>query len=178
MKTRTERGGVLGVVLAVILGVAVLGVMAFFFAGIYVARSIHVEKAETAEGESVRISTPMGGLRVEKRENLDPEQLGIPIYPGAIQQSKSGHSADLELDFGDKHKEVTIAALKYSTSDPADKVLEFYRKELPHWIISRKRHNRFRIEYTEGGYKRIIGIRERGRRTEIALASVGEPAVN
>ncbi|MCC6861683.1 MAG: hypothetical protein IT158_24145 [Bryobacterales bacterium] len=178
MKTRTERGGVLGIVLAVILGVAFLGVMAFVLAGLYVARNVHVEKTETAEGESVRVSTPIGGVRVHKRENLDPEQLDIPIYPGAVLRSESGHSAGLELDFGDEHKELNISALQYTTADPADKVLEFYRKELPHWIISRKRHNRFRIEYTEGGYKRIIGIRERHGRTEIALAAVGEPAVN
>jgi hypothetical protein len=57
-------------------------------------------------------------------------------------------------------------------------VTEFYRHQLPHWIVSEKRHGGLQMEYSEDGYKRFVAIRERDGRTRIGLASMGEPASN
>jgi YD repeat-containing protein len=59
-----------------------------------------------------------------------------------------------------------------------EKVREFYHRELPHWIISTKRHGSVQMEYTEDGFKRIIAIHDQDGETRIGLASMGEPAAN
>lgn len=177
MMRNVQKGGVVAAVLISVLVVAVLAVAALVFTGVFVARSVRVEKSSGEQGASVKIETPVGALRVQKG-TADPRRLDIPIYPGAALSAGDGKMAGLEWDFGNEHKEISVLAARYTTTDPASKVVEYYRRELPDWILSRKRNGHFRIEHTEGGYKRIIAIHERGGTTEIALASVGEPAAN
>lgn len=57
-------------------------------------------------------------------------------------------------------------------------MLDYYRTQLPNWMIINERAGAVRLELREGGYKRIIGIRERHDGTHIGVASVGEPASN
>ncbi len=179
MKRRLgRRGGVLAALLISILVVVVLAAAALLFTGIYVARNIHVEKVPGERGETVKIETPVGDLRVAERGALDPQRLGIPVYPGASAATESGHGADLAFDFGDEHKELRIVAAKFSTTDSVEKVVEYYRQQLPHWVVVRSHRGQVRITSTEDNHKRIIVVRERQGRTEIALASVGEPGVN
>jgi hypothetical protein len=63
-------------------------------------------------------------------EKLDPKQLGVAIYPRAKVDESPNNSSDasLSLDWG---KDSTRLYLQnYVTSDSADKVLSFYRKQL------------------------------------------------
>jgi hypothetical protein len=172
-----EAGGIVGVLIG-LLALAGFALVAVFLFGIFVARNIHVEHTQTAAGESVRVETPVGSMQVRPHRRLDPKTVGIPVYPGAIREDDDGHAASFEFDSGFSHKEFTILAAEYSTPDSVDRVRDFYSKELPHWIVSKSRHSRLRMEYTEGGYKRFIVIDEKHGRTHIALASVGEPAAN
>jgi hypothetical protein len=64
------------------------------------------------------------------------------------------------------------------TSDSLDKVVDYYRNQLPNWVVVKERHGAVRMELREGGYKRIIGIHERYDGTHIGVASIGEPASN
>ena len=64
------------------------------------------------------------------------------------------------------------------TSDPVDKVVDYYRAQLPNWIIVNERLGGVRLELRDGGYKRIIAIHERHDGTHIGVASVGERAAN
>lgn len=174
-RLRSQRGGVLsGVLIAllVLIGLAVAGVV---LGGLYLAHNIRVEESRSERGKSVEVSTPFGSVRVEESGRLDPAKAGIPVYPGATAEERKGKSVSLELDFGSEHKEVTIIGAHYTTSDPVEKVLEFYRKELPHWIVAKKRRGWVQMEYSEQGYKRFVGIGEQGSRTRIVLAQVGEP---
>jgi hypothetical protein len=176
MSKSMRRGGVVATVLISVLVVAVLAVTALVFTGLYVARNVRVEKTEGKGGELVKIETPVGAIRVQTGK--DSKRLNIPIYPGAVESSETGNAANVEVDFGQEHKELSIVAAKYTTADSVEKVLEYYRKELPHWMFSHMRHGAFHMEYTEGGHKRVIGIREHHGKTEIGLASVGEPPAN
>lgn len=176
MNRHSQHGGVIAAVLITVMVVAVFVVGALVFTGYHVARNVRVEKSEGEGGESVKIETPLGALRVRKTEGT--KGLNIPIYPGATESSVEGEGANVEVEFGQDHKQLNIVAAKYVTSDPAADVLEYYRKELPHWIFSRKRRGNFQMEYTEGGYKRIIAIHERHGKTEIGVAAVGEPPAN
>lgn len=82
----------------------------------------------TTEGKNkkVDIDTPFGGIHVNTND-ADPKTVGMSVYPGAqIREGKDDHSATVDMSlFGLK-----VVALKYETSDPPDKVLNYYRKEL------------------------------------------------
>jgi hypothetical protein len=82
--------------------------------------------------DNVHIATPFGGLHVNSNQTTATD-LGLPAYPGAtlVKEKKNGHddgSADIGLSFGSFH--LKVQAVGYQTTDPADKVLEFYRPAL------------------------------------------------
>jgi hypothetical protein len=71
-------------------------------------------------------------LNVHANSHATAEKVGLPVYPGAtIYKDKDDSSADLGLAFGDFH--FSLLAVKYVTSDPSAKVLEFYKKPLSHY---------------------------------------------
>jgi hypothetical protein len=173
----TERGGALAGVLVAFLILAALAVAGVFMAGMYFADNIHVQKIRGTKGDTVQVDTPIGSMRVQEHKRLDPKLIGVPVYPGAEREDENG-AASVDFSFDSKHKEFTLLAAEYSTDDSIEKVTEFYRHQLPHWIVSEKRHGGLQMEYSEDGYKRFVAIRERDGRTRIGLASVGEPASN
>jgi hypothetical protein len=177
-RNHSQTGGVLAGVLVAVLILGALAVVGVFMAGMYFAENIHVEKKAGARGDTVRVDTPIGSMRVQAHQKLDPKLIGVPVYPGAIREDEHGGGASFEFDFDSTHKEFSVMGAEYSTDDSIDKVKEFYHRELPHWIISKSRHGRVQMEYTEDGYKRIVAIHEQDGRTRIGLASVGEPASN
>lgn len=174
----SQQGGILAGVLAAVLILAALAVAGVFVAGMYFADNIHVEKTRGANGDTVRVETPIGSMRVQEHKRLDPKLIGVPVYPGAVRDDADGKAATVEFNFDSGHKEFTVVAAEYSTGDPVEKVTEFYHRELPHWIISEKHDGGFRMEYSEDGYKRIVAITTKHGRTHIGLASVGDPAAN
>jgi hypothetical protein len=173
----SERGGVLAGILVAFLILAALAVVGVFMAGMYLADNIHVEKTRSAKGETVQVETPIGSMRVQQYQRLDPKVIGVPVYPGAVRHDHTG-AASFDFSFDSGHKEFTFLAAEYSTNDSIDKVREFYHRELPHWIISQRLRGGVKMEYTEDGYKRIVAIHEQDGETHIGLASVGEPAAN
>jgi len=177
-RNHSQTGGVLAGVLVAVLILAALAVVGVFMAGMYFAENIHVEKTRGAHGETVKVDTPIGSMRVKAHQRLDPKLIGVPVYPGAIREDEHGGGASFEFDSDSTHRAFAVMAAEYSIDDSVDKVKEFYHRELPHWIFSKSRHGHLQMEYTEDGYKRIIAIHEEDGRTRIGLASVGEPASN
>jgi outer membrane lipopolysaccharide assembly protein LptE/RlpB len=93
----------------------------------------NIRTNERGEKKNVDINTPWGSLKV--REEANPKDTGITLYPGATQKatSKSGdhHSADVSIDssmFGLK-----VVALTFESEDAPEKLISFYRKELSKW---------------------------------------------
>jgi len=177
-RNNSQSGGVLAGVLAAILILAALAVVGVFMAGIYVAENIHVKKSRGTDGETVNVETPIGSMRVREHRRLDPRLIGVPLYPGAAREDHDSHGASVDFSFDEDHKQFTILGAEYTTDDPIDKVEDFYRRELPHWMISQSRHGKLQMEYTHDGYKRFVVISEKEGRTHIGLASLGEPAAN
>ncbi|MEX2263345.1 MAG: hypothetical protein WD696_15415 [Bryobacteraceae bacterium] len=172
-----EKGGILT---GLLIGLGLLAGLVVFLAwtGIHLARNLHVEHTRKSNAESTRIVTPIGSIHVTNRRGVDAKHFGVPVYPGARQTEEDSRSASVELDLGSSHHELAIVAAHYVTSDSVEKVVEYYRGILPHWIVSKDGNRKTRIEYTEDGYKRLIAIREKHGQTRIALASFGEPASN
>lgn len=93
------------------------------------ACSMNVDKQGEGPKKNVDIQTPFGGLKV--RTEVDPKETGLPVYAGARRVSDDSDnttSANVTMNipgFGLK-----VIAAKFESDDSADKVLDFYRKEL------------------------------------------------
>jgi len=174
MRAGNRRGGALAAVLLGIVGTVALLIVTAIGVGVYVARNTTVKE----RGDSVRLETPIGSVRINRNGRADPRLMGIPIYPGATRIDDRRKLASVEFDFGDEHNEFVAMAAEYVTSDPPSRVTEYYHDKFPRWIFEQRRHGCWRIHMSESGYKRIIAIEERDGETRIALASIGEPAAN
>ena len=176
MPRNNRRGGALAGIMLVVLMLGVLGIAALVTMGLYVADNVSVTE-RSARGETT-VETPFGSVHLRDNARLDPRQMGVPIYPGAVRNEDSRKLASFHFDFGDVHKAFAFSAAEYRTSDSVDRVTDFYRDQLPHWLISQKEDGCMQLSFTKHGYKRFVAIYEDGGETRIALASVGEPASN
>jgi hypothetical protein len=174
MRRYRESGGILSALLWGFL-IAIVIVAAIGYYGVHFATQIRVDERDTPHGKVVKVDTPLGSVKVNAQREIDPKHLGLPVYPGARQVNRGGGgTATIELDTGDEHKQFHFVAAVYRTADPVDDVRAFYRKNLPHCIVSQRG-----IEYSENGYKRLIAVHRDGGETEIqVLASEAEPASN
>jgi hypothetical protein len=121
------------------------------------------------------LETPFGSVRVRDR-NTEPRRLGLPVYPGSVRE-EDPKFASLDLDFGGRHHGISLRGVEYRTSDSVEKVTEYYRHHFPHWLLSEREHG-IRLEFTEGGYRRMVEIRDDDGETRIGLASVVDGASN
>jgi hypothetical protein len=162
----SRRGGILvGLLLSALAGLCLL-----IFGAIYLASNIRVHTAERANGADVSIDTPAGHLSLRAHDRAGSIAAGIPLYPGARKTTDSnGGDAVIQWSSsnGKEDHGFAVSASETVTGDPLDKVVDFY-----------DRTGATRIELAEGGYKRIVAIRERHDGTHIGVASVGEPASN
>jgi hypothetical protein len=170
-----RRGGVLAGLLisgAVILCIVVAS-------GMFVARSVKVHSAENGDGQDVSIDTPVGHLSVRAHDKAGWAS-DVPIYPGARQAKDNGGNATVEwtTDTGKGDKGFSVEAAEMITPDSAAKVLDFYRTQLPAWVIAHEDDGAVRLQLTDGGYKRIVSIHRKHDGTHIGVASVGKPASN
>ncbi len=94
------------------------------------ACSVNVKKEKSGEDKDVDIRTPLGGIHVSKGAN--PEDVGIPVYPGA-------HLKQKDTDGSDKSANVNISgfgfglkvvALEYESNDSPEKIVTYYKDQL------------------------------------------------
>ena len=171
-----RRGGVL-------VGLLVTGLIILCLViatGLFVARNVQVRTAEKNDGKYVSIDTPAGHLSVRAHENNGWAASDIPAYPGA--RNKKDHGGDAVVEWtsnnGHNDKGFSVSASEMITSDSVDKVLDYYREQLPSWVIVKENDGEVRLEFKEGGYKRFVAIHAQHDGTHIGVASVGEPASN
>lgn len=170
----SRRGGVLfGLLASVVIVVCVLT-----FMGIYVGRSIKVATHDRRDGSDVSIELPGGHFSVHAHEKTGAVA-GIPTYPGARMRDDSGGNAVIEWSSNrdGRDKGFAVSAQGMITDDSVQQVADFYRKELPNWLVTKDGHE-FKMEFRDGGYKRIISIEAKHDGTHIGVASFGQPAAN
>lgn len=124
--------------------------------------------------DKARVETPMGEIRVEATDKLNPESVGVPVYPGAARDRDNAGGA--LVDIGDK--QFSVVGASFTTSDSVQQVRDFYHERLPHWIFTQKHGMGTEIEMSRDGYKRIVAIDERHGRTHIGIVSFGKPGIN
>jgi len=90
---------------------------------------VHVDKDANGQEKNVRVDTPFGGVHVNTDQTTAPD-LGLPLYPGAlaVRDNDKHKSADVHLGFGEW--ELRVRAVSYESTDPEEKVADFYKKAL------------------------------------------------
>ncbi len=163
----------------VILGIVIVGVAAIILLAIAargLMKNVRVQESGVDGQKTVNVDTPFGHVQVHENDQLDPERVGIPVYPGAV-RSKDKGGAEFRFDAGDLHKDFTATGAAYYADDSLDKVRDFYRQRFPSWKESWV-NGEYRLESKEDGQLRSLALKSEGGRTRIGLASVGPPAAN
>lgn len=104
------------IVVAVFVGLSIVGAGAFGFFVWRIAHAVHV----SGSGNQVTLSTPGGSFSANTADNISASELGTDIYPGA--QPGKG-SIRMTLPTG------TMVSAVYVTSDSKDQVLSFYKSK-------------------------------------------------
>lgn len=93
------------------------------------ACSINVKKEPNGEDKQVDINTPVGGIHVSKGAN--PEDVGIPIYPGAqLKQKDTGDDKSANVNISSFGFGLKVVALEYESTDSPAKIVDYYKSQL------------------------------------------------
>jgi hypothetical protein len=88
-----------------------------------------VQKQKEGSNESVKIDTPVGALNVNTDANV--KEAGLAVYPGAKPNPKpEGDHNSANVNISSSLFGVKVVALEYVSDDAAEKVADFYKKEL------------------------------------------------
>lgn len=114
-------------------GLRVFGFSSAFLALLILAGCTVSTHDENGKEKDVDIRTPLGSLSVRKGAT-DPKETGLAAYPGAqLRQTDEHGNSNASVNISSSLFGMKVAVLRYQTSDPPDKVLGFYRKEMSHY---------------------------------------------
>ena len=104
-----------------------MAVLAMFFVA---ACSVNVKKEANGEDKQVDINTPVGGIHVSK--GVNPADVGLAVYPGARlkEEHAGGDSKSANVNISGFGYGVRVVALEYTSDDPPEKLIAFYKDQL------------------------------------------------
>jgi len=105
------------IIVAIFIGLGILGAGAFGFMVWRVARSVHV----SGPNGEVSVNTPGGSFTANSNEHFSASDLGVDIYPGA-ESAKGGMRITLPTGS-------SVTAV-FVTSDSKDQVVSYYKEKL------------------------------------------------
>lgn len=73
---------------------------------------------------------------------------------------------------------MSVAGATLFTTDSPARVEEFYRGQLPDWLVVTQRDGSTRFEHKKGGVHQIVAIHTKSDGTHIGIAAIGQPASN
>ncbi len=139
-----------------LLGALVVGGLIY---GAYrVAESVKVHE----EGGQARVETPFGTVEANKDPNEIAKDLDVEIYPGATPM-KEGSSS---VTFGGMKATTAV----FETSEPSQKVYEFYKEEFPKATVATSDGDKHTIMAGDKNDFVTIVIEEQGGKTRITIA--------
>ncbi|MBS1852113.1 MAG: zinc ribbon domain-containing protein [Acidobacteria bacterium] len=158
-----QGSSALKIILMVVGALALLFVLGLGAVGFFAWRVAKHSKVENRNG-SVHVETPLGTVD----SNQDPEEIaqtiGIELYPGA--RIVKGSAASVTL--GSMH----TASVALETDDPAEKVAEFYREQLPTANFSGSQNGPYTIVSGDTHNAVTVTILPSGGSTKIQIAKV------
>ena len=148
------------IVVAVIVGIGILGIATVGIVAWRVAKSSHVSQ----EGNNVKVETPFGTVETSKDPEKAVQQMGIDIYPGALVQNQGAASTT----FGSVH---TVAA-SFETSDSVDKVCAFYKAKFPKAMVTTSQESHCTIVSNDKQNMVTINVEGSGDTTRFQITNV------
>ena len=148
------------IVVAVIVGLGILGVGAASFVAYRIAKHSRIHN----EDGNVRVETPFGTMQSSTDPDEAARNLGIDVYPGA--QVVKGSSSNMNM--GNMH----TASAEFESSDPVSSVAEFYKSKLPGANVISSAGDHYSIISTEKKNMLTINIEPRDGKTRIQIARV------
>jgi hypothetical protein len=146
------------IVVAVLVGLGILGTATMTYVGYRIAKSSRVHQ----EGEKTRVETPFGTVETNQDPQEIAHRLGVDLYPGATALGNGVVNSEIA---GTK----TVAA-NLVTDDPVDKVATFYKERFPNAQLSQGGGDRYNIMSTDEHGMTTIGIVGMGGKTHISIA--------
>ena len=104
------------IVVAVMVGLGIVSGMVFMFGLWRLSHAVRVSR-----GGDVVLSTPTGTISTGSAGGVSEADLGVPIYPGA-----SRREGGMQINSASG----SMVTVVFSTSDPVDKVVAFYKDKL------------------------------------------------
>jgi hypothetical protein len=153
------------IVVAVIVGLGILGVGAASFVAYRIASHTRVHNRDG----NVRVETPFGTVQTTTDPDEAARSLGIDVYPGA--EVVKGSSSN--LDMGTMH----TASAEFESSDPPSSVAEFYKSKVPGANVISSTGDHYSIISTDKKNMLTINIEPRGGKTRIQIARVSGKVV-
>jgi hypothetical protein len=152
------------IVVAVIVGLGILGLASAGFIAWRIARHSRVN---TRDG-NVRVETPFGTVNTTTDPSEAARNIGIDLYPGA--EIVKGTSAN--VNFGGMHS----ASAEFESSDPAATVADFYKSKFPDAKLVSSEGDHYTIVSNRNKDMVSINIESRNGKTRIHVARVtGKP---
>lgn len=163
-RTGSSSVKIILVVIGVLVIFGILGVATLAIIGVHIARRTHVSE----DGNRVKVETPFGSVDTSKDPQQTAKDLGVDIYPGAQPQSDGSATAN----FGG----IRTVAATFISSDPVDKVCDFYRAKFPNAMSSVSSQNHCSIVSTDQGNVVTITVAPSGNSSKIQISSVNKPS--
>ncbi len=148
------------IVVAVIVGLGILGVGVASFVAYRIATHTRVHNRDG----NVRVETPFGTVQTSTDPDETARNLGIDVYPGA--QVVKGSSSNMNM--GNMH----TASAEFESSDPVSSVAEFYKSKLPGANVISSAGDHYSIISTDKKNMLTINIEPRDGKTRIQIARV------
>jgi hypothetical protein len=148
------------IVVAVIVGLGILGIAAVSFIGYRIATHTRVRNQDG----NVRVETPFGTVQSSTDPDEAARNLGVELYPGAT--VVKGTSSNMNM--GSMH----TAAAEFESSDPANSVAEFYKSKVPGANVVSSNADHYSIISTNKKNMLTISIEPRDGKTRIHIARV------
>ena len=148
------------IVVAVIVGLGIIGIATVGVVAYKVAKNAHV----TQEGDHVKVETPFGSVETSKDADQAARNLGVEIYPGAEVRQEGAAIATVGST-----RTVTAS---FSSNDSPDKVCAFYKSKFPSANVNSSDRNRCTIVSKDDKNMTTINVEGGDHSSTFQIASV------
>lgn len=153
------------IVVAVIVGLGILGIAAVSFIGYRIAKHSRIHN----DNGNVRVETPFGTMNTSTDPADAARNLGIDTYPGA--EVVKGSTSNLAMGT------MRTATADFDTSDAPGVVADFYKSHVPNANIVSSTADHYAIISTDKKNMLSITIEPKDGKTRIHIAKVSGKAV-